>query len=75
MSKVRRLREEAQRRIQIAKRTADNKVAAALMAYACELEQRARLIENAKKLVRNSASRVTESTPSEALAPPASRRT
>ena len=30
-------------------RTADNKVAAALLTYACELKQRAKLIENAKK--------------------------
>ena len=33
----------------MADRTADNKVAAALLAYACQLEQRARLIESAKK--------------------------
>jgi hypothetical protein len=43
------LRQEAQRCVQVADLTADDKVAAALLAYACELEQRARLIENSKK--------------------------
>jgi hypothetical protein len=43
------LREEAVRCIRVADRTADNKLAAALLAYACELEQRARVIENARK--------------------------
>ena len=46
---LKRLREEAQKCFRVADRTADNKVAAALLAYACELEQRARLIESAKK--------------------------
>ena len=35
--------------------TTDNTVAAALLAYACELEQRARLIESAKKQERRVA--------------------
>jgi hypothetical protein len=43
--------EEAQQCSRVADRTWDNKVAAALLAYACELEQRARLIESAKKPV------------------------
>ena len=46
---LKKLREEAQQCFRVADRTADNKVAAALMAYASELEQRARLIESAKK--------------------------
>jgi len=48
MKRVRKLHDEARRCFQVADRTADNKVAAALLAYACELEQRARLIEGAK---------------------------
>jgi hypothetical protein len=43
------LREEARRCVQVADQTADDKVAAALLAYACTLEQRARLIEGTKK--------------------------
>ena len=43
------LREEAQKCVRVADRAADNKLAAALLAYASELEQRARLIENAKR--------------------------
>ena len=43
------LREEAQKCVRVADRTADDKVAAALLAYACQLEQRARLIESAKR--------------------------
>jgi len=43
------LREEAQKCVRVADRMADNKVAAALLAYASELEQRARLIEQNKK--------------------------
>ena len=46
---ARKLHEEAQRCFRVADRTADNKVAAALLAYASELEQRARLIDSAKK--------------------------
>jgi hypothetical protein len=54
------LRLEAQRCIGIASQSADNKVAAAFLAYACELEQRARLIEiatNAPKTVIGPAER------------------
>ena len=54
MKKVSKLRAEAQHCIRVADRTADNKVAAALLAYACELDQRARLIENSKKPIRKS---------------------
>ena len=46
--KIKELRQETQQFIRVADRTADNKVAVALLAYACELEQRAKLIENAK---------------------------
>jgi hypothetical protein len=46
--KIKELHQESQQCIRVADRTADNKVAAALLAYACELEQRAKLIENAK---------------------------
>jgi hypothetical protein len=49
MKRVKKLREEARQCIRVADRTADNKVAAALLAYACELEQRARLVESTKK--------------------------
>jgi hypothetical protein len=49
VKKQSKLREEAERCVRVADLTADNKVAAALLAYACELEQRARLIENSKK--------------------------
>jgi hypothetical protein len=45
---IKELRQESQQCIRVADRTADNKVAAALLAYACELEQRSKLIENAK---------------------------
>jgi hypothetical protein len=47
--KITKLREEARQCVHVADQTTDNKVAAALLAYACELEQRARLIESAKK--------------------------
>ena len=47
--RVNKLREEAQQCIRVADRTFDNKVAAALLAYACELQQRAKLIESANK--------------------------
>ena len=50
--KITKLRAEARQCVQVADQTADNKVAAALLAYACELAQRARLIESAKKPVR-----------------------
>jgi hypothetical protein len=49
MKRIKKLREEAQKCVRVADRTADNKVAAALLAYACQLEQRARLIESAKQ--------------------------
>jgi hypothetical protein len=49
MKKMSKLRAEAQHCIRVADRTVDNTVAAALLAYACELEQRAQLIENSKK--------------------------
>ena len=39
------LREEADRCIRLARQTIDNSVASALFAYACELEQRAQLLE------------------------------
>jgi hypothetical protein len=45
---AKKLHEEAQQCIQVADRTADDKVAAALLAYASALEQRARLIESAR---------------------------
>jgi hypothetical protein len=48
MKRVKKLREEARQCVRVADRTTDNKVAA-LLAYACQLEQRARLIESAKK--------------------------
>lgn len=50
--KIAKLRAEARQCAQVAGRTVDDKVAAALLAYACELEQRARLIESAKKPAR-----------------------
>jgi hypothetical protein len=49
VKKVRKLRDEAQRCVRVANITVDDKDAAALLAYASELEQRARLIENSKK--------------------------
>ena len=49
MKRVLKLRDEARRCFRVADLTADNRVASALLAYACELEQRARLIENSKK--------------------------
>jgi hypothetical protein len=48
---LKKLREEAQQCFRVADRTVD-KVAAALLAYACQLEQRARLIESTRKLGR-----------------------
>lgn len=50
--KITKLRAAARHCAQVAGQTVDNKVAAALLAYACELEQRARLIESAKKPAR-----------------------
>jgi hypothetical protein len=46
---IKKLREEAQKCVRVADRTVDDKVAAALLAYACQLEQRARLIESPKR--------------------------
>jgi hypothetical protein len=54
MKRVSRLRDEARRCFRVADRTADNKLASALLAYAYELEQRARLIENSKKAIAKS---------------------
>ena len=48
-TKTHKLREEARQRVRTADRTIDNKLAAALLTYACELEQRARLIEKHKE--------------------------
>ena len=56
MPKINKLRNEARRCVRVADRTADNKIAAALLAYACDLEQRARQIENAKLPYRRSSS-------------------
>ena len=56
MLKINKLRNEARRCVRVADRTADNKIAAALLAYACDLEQRARRIENAKLPYRRSGS-------------------
>ena len=56
MIKVNKLRSEARQCVRVADRTADNKIAAALLAYACELEQRARQIDNAKVRYRKSSS-------------------
>ena len=39
------MREEAERCIRLARQTVDDSVASALLAYACELEQRAHLLE------------------------------
>jgi hypothetical protein len=41
------MREEAERCIRLARQTLDDSVASALLAYACELEQRAHLLEDA----------------------------
>ena len=49
---LKKLRDEAEKCFLVADRTADNTVAAALLAYACQLEQRARLVENSKKPIR-----------------------
>ena len=46
---INRLRAKAGQCKRVADGTVDDKLAAALLAYACELEQRARLIEIAKK--------------------------
>jgi hypothetical protein len=40
------MREEAERCIRLARQTIDDSVASALLAYACELEQRAHLLED-----------------------------
>ena len=50
--KITKLREEARQCVQVADKTADDTLAAALLAYACTLEQRARLIEGTKKSAR-----------------------
>jgi hypothetical protein len=39
------MREEAERCIRLARQTIDDSVASALLAYACELQQRAHLLE------------------------------
>lgn len=41
------MREEAERCIRLARQTIDDSVASALLAYACELQQRAHLLEDA----------------------------
>ena len=41
------MRDEAERCVRLARQTIDDSVASALLAYACELEQRARLLEDA----------------------------
>lgn len=46
------MREEADRCLRLARQTIDDSVASALLAYACELQQRAHLIE--KGSVRDS---------------------
>jgi hypothetical protein len=46
------MREEAERCIRLARHTIDDSVASALLAYACELEQRAHLLE--ETAVKNS---------------------
>ena len=48
IKQAKKLREEARKCFRAADRTADDKVTAALLAYASELEQRARLTENSK---------------------------
>lgn len=40
------MREEAERCIRLARQTIDDSVASALLAYACELQQRAHLLES-----------------------------
>ena len=55
MKRVYKLRDEARQCFRVADLTADNTVAAALLAYACELEQRARLMESAKKKKKRTA--------------------
>ena len=40
------MREEAERCVRLARQTIEDSVASALLAYACVLEQRARLIES-----------------------------
>ena len=55
MKRVRKLRDEARQCFRVADITADDRVASALLAYACELEQRARLLENSKKPIRKRA--------------------
>jgi len=52
MKRVYKLRDEARQCFRVADLTADNRVASALLAYGCEFEQRARLIENSKKPIR-----------------------
>jgi hypothetical protein len=56
MKRIHKLRDEARQCFRVADLTADNTVAAALLAYACELEQRARLIESAKRQGRRASS-------------------
>ena len=45
MKTLEEMREEAGRCIRLARQTVDDSVASALLAYACELEQRAHLLE------------------------------
>jgi hypothetical protein len=46
------MREQAERCIQLARRTGDDRLASALLAYASELEQRAHLLEG--QTIKNS---------------------
>ena len=46
--KAHKLREEVQKCFRAVNRATDDRIAAALMAYACHLEQRARLVERPK---------------------------
>ena len=54
-NRVSKLRKEALACVKVADRTADNKLAAALLAYACELEQRARVMATPRRAHRRNA--------------------
>jgi|GEM_PF-2811296 hypothetical protein len=60
------MREEAERCVRLARQTLDDSVASALLAYACELDQRAQLLE--RRASSDSAADKTEPRPAARVA-------
>jgi hypothetical protein len=57
------MREAAERSIRLARQTIDDSVASALLAYACELQQRAYLLEDAAGKNNHEGRKLTRASP------------